>query len=96
MRFDERFIEELKSRLRLSDVVGRSVKLRRQGREFVGLSPFNKEKSPSFFVNDDKGFYHDFSFGNYGEAIDFLQDVELLSFGGGGRLCRPAVVGRRQ
>ncbi len=81
MRFDERFIEELKSRLRLSDVVGRSVKLRRQGREFVGLSPFNKEKSPSFFVNDDKGFYHDFSSGKHGDAIDFLQEVERLSFG---------------
>ncbi len=80
MRFDERFIEELKSRLRLSDVVGRSVKLRRQGREFVGLSPFNKEKSPSFFVNDDKGFYHDFSSGKHGDAIDFLQEVERLSF----------------
>jgi DNA primase len=80
VRFDERFLDELKSRLRLSDVIGRSVKLRRQGREFVGLSPFNKEKSPSFFVNDDKGFYHDFSSGKHGDAIDFLQEVERLSF----------------
>jgi DNA primase len=80
VRFDDRFIEELKSRLRLSDVIGRSVKLRRQGREFVGLSPFNKERSPSFFVNDDKGFFHDFSSGKHGDLISFLQETERLSF----------------
>ena len=60
VRFDERFLDEIKSRLRLSDVIGKTVKLRRQGREYVGLSPFTKEKTPSFFVNDDKGFF-DFS-----------------------------------
>ncbi|HEY1928143.1 MAG TPA: DNA primase [Caulobacteraceae bacterium] len=80
MRFDDRFIDELKSRLRLSDVIGRTVKLRRQGREFVGLSPFNKERSPSFFVNDDKGFFHDFSSGKHGDLISFLQETERLSF----------------
>ncbi|NIJ25461.1 DNA primase [Brevundimonas terrae] len=80
MRFDERFIEELKARLRPSDVIGRSVKLKRQGREFVGLSPFAKEKSPSFFVNDDKGFFHDFSSGKHGDIISFLQETERLSF----------------
>src|SRR5579883_929921 len=80
MRFDDRFLEELKSRLRLSDVIGKTVKLRRQGREFVGLSPFNKEKSPSFFVNDDKGFFHDFSSGKHGDLISFLQETERLSF----------------
>src|SRR6185369_6966660 len=79
-RFDERFLEEIKSRLRLSDVIGRTVKLRRQGREFVGLSPFNKEKSPSLFVNDDKGFFHDFSSGKNGDLITFLQETERLSF----------------
>ncbi|MDQ3125019.1 MAG: CHC2 zinc finger domain-containing protein, partial [Pseudomonadota bacterium] len=61
MRFTDQFIDELKGRLRPSDVIGRTVKLKRQGREYVGLSPFSKEKSPSFFVNDDKGFFHDFS-----------------------------------
>ncbi len=80
MRYDERFLEEIKSRLRLSDVIGRTVKLRRQGREYVGLSPFNKEKSPSFFVNDDKGFFHDFSSGKHGDLISFLQETERLSF----------------
>ena len=80
MRFDDRFLDELKSRLRLSDVIGKTVKLRRQGREFVGLSPFNKEKSPSFFVNDDKGFFHDFSSGKHGDLISFFQETERLSF----------------
>ncbi len=79
-RLDERFLDELKGRLRLSDVIGRSVKLRRQGREWVGLSPFGKEKSPSFFVNDDKGFFHDFSSGKHGDLIGFLQETERLSF----------------
>jgi len=80
VRFDERYIEELKSRLRPSDVIGRTVKLKRQGREWVGLSPFTKEKSPSFFVNDDKGFFHDFSSGKHGDVISFLQETERLSF----------------
>ena len=80
MRFGEDFLEELKSRLRPSDVIGRSVKLRRQGREFAGLSPFNQEKTPSFFVNDEKGFYHCFSSGKHGDIISFLQETEGLSF----------------
>ena len=80
MRFDERFLDEIKSRLRLSDVIGRTVKLRRQGREYVGLSPFSKEKTPSFYVNDDKGFFHDFSSGKHGDLVSFLQETERLSF----------------
>jgi DNA primase len=80
VRYDDRFLEELKSRLRLSDVIGKTVRLRRQGREFVGLSPFAKEKTPSFFVNDDKGFFHDFSSGKHGDLITFLQETERLSF----------------
>jgi DNA primase len=80
VRFDDGFLEELKSRLRLSDVIGKTVRLRRQGREFVGLSPFTKEKTPSFFVNDDKGFFHDFSSGKHGDLITFLQETERLSF----------------
>ncbi|AZS20266.1 MULTISPECIES: DNA primase [unclassified Caulobacter] len=80
MRFDDRFLEELKSRLRPSDVIGKSVKLRRQGREYAGLSPFTKEKSPSFFVNDEKGFYHCFSSGKHGDIISFLQETERLTF----------------
>ncbi len=80
MRFDEHFLDELKTRLRPSEVIGKSVKLRRQGREWVGLSPFTKEKSPSFYVNDIKGFFHDFSSGKHGDIISFVQETERLSF----------------
>jgi len=80
MRFGEHFMEELKARIRVSDVVGRYVKLKRQGREYAGLSPFTNEKTPSFFVNDEKGFYHCFSSGKHGDAISFLMEVEGLSF----------------
>src|ERR1700743_2019109 len=80
VRFDDRFLDEVKSRLRLSDVIGRTVKLRRAGREYVGLSPFAKEKTPSFYVNDEKGFFHDFSSGKHGDLISFLQETERLSF----------------
>ena len=79
-RFDERFLDELKARIRPSDLIGKSVKLRRQGREYAGLSPFTKEKSPSFFVNDEKGFYHCFSSGKHGDVISFLQETERLTF----------------
>ncbi len=80
MRFDDAFLDELKSRVRLSDLIGKTVKLRRQGREYVGLSPFTKERTPSFFVNDDKGHFFDFSSGKNGDAITFLQETERLSF----------------
>jgi DNA primase len=80
MRFTDGFIDELKARLRPSEVIGKRVPLKKQGREWAGLSPFAKEKSPSFFVNDDKGFYHCFSSGKHGDIISFLQDTERLSF----------------
>jgi len=80
MSFPKSFLDELKNRIRVSDVVGRRVKLTRRGREFVGLSPFNNEKTPSFTVNDDKQFYHCFSTGEHGDAIKFLEKTENLSF----------------
>jgi len=80
MRFGESFLDELKSRVRPSDVIGKHVKLKRQGREFAGLSPFTNERTPSFFVNDNKGFYHCFSSGKHGDAISFLMEIEGLSF----------------
>ena len=80
MRFDDHFLDELKTRLKPSEVIGKTVKLRRQGREYVGLSPFTKEKTPSFYVNDLKGFYHDFSSGKHGDIISFVQETERLSF----------------
>jgi len=80
MAFGDAFIEELKGRLRLVDVIGRRVKLQKRGREWVGLSPFNKEKTPSFYVNEDKGFYHCFSSGQHGDIIAFVMQIEGLSF----------------
>src|ERR1700704_2787771 len=80
MRFTPQFLEELRARLPVSEVVGRRVKLKKAGREFKGLSPFQQEKSPSFTVNDQKGFYHDFSSGKHGDIISFLMETEGLGF----------------
>src|SRR5262252_6067767 len=80
MRFTSQFLDELKARLPVSEVVGRRVRLVRAGREFKGLSPFNKEKTPSFFVNDQKQAWFDFSSGKNGSIFDFLMLTEGLSF----------------
>jgi DNA primase len=80
MRFSPQFLDELKARLPVSEVVGRRVKLKKAGREWKGLSPFQQEKSPSFFVNDQKGFYHDFSSGKHGNIFDFVMETEGLTF----------------
>ncbi|MEM9704762.1 MAG: DNA primase [Pseudomonadota bacterium] len=79
-RFTPEFLDELKSRIRPSDLIGRTVKLKKQGNEFAGLSPFTTEKTPSFFVNDKKGFYHCFSSGRHGDVIKFLQETQNLPF----------------
>jgi DNA primase len=80
MRFTSQFLDELKVRLPVSEVVGRRVKLVRSGREFKGLSPFNKEKTPSFFVNDQKQAWFDFSSGKNGSIFDFVMESEGVSF----------------
>src|ERR1700734_252624 len=80
MRFTPEFLEELRARLPVSEVVGRRVKLKKAGREWKGLSPFQQEKSPSFTVNDQKGFYHDFSSGKHGDIISFLMETEGVGF----------------
>lgn len=80
MRFTPDILDEIRARVPVSEVVGRRVKLRRQGREFAGLSPFTNEKTPSFTVNDQKGFYHCFSSGQHGDIFTFLMETEGLSF----------------
>jgi DNA primase len=80
MRFTPQFLEDLRARLPVSEVVGRRVKLKRAGREFKGLSPFQQEKTPSFTVNDQKQFYHDFSTGKHGNIFDFVMETEGVSF----------------
>lgn len=80
MRFPPSFLDELKARLPVSEVVGKRVKLKRAGREWKGLSPFQQEKTPSFTVNDQKQFYYDFSSGKHGNIFDFVMETEGVSF----------------
>ena len=75
-----RFVEELRSRLSLADIVGKRVKLTSKGREHSGLCPFHNEKTPSFTVNEDKGFYHCFGCGAHGDMIKFVMDTEKMPF----------------
>ncbi len=81
MKYPRSYLDEIGQRLKVSDVVGSVVKLSKRGKEFVGLSPFTNEKTPSFTVNDEKGFYHCFSSGEHGGIFDFLVKVEKLTFG---------------
>lgn len=80
MRFSPEFIDRLRAQVVVSQVVGRRVALKRHGREHQGLCPFHKEKTPSFTVNDEKGFYHCFGCGAHGDAIRFLTDYEGLPY----------------
>src|ERR1700722_14442100 len=80
MRFPDSFLDEIRERLPVSEVVRRRVQLKKQGREWRGLSPFNKERTPSFYVNDQKGFYHDFSSGKHGDIFGFVMETEGLPF----------------
>ncbi|MDI4238840.1 DNA primase [Bradyrhizobium sp. Arg237L] len=80
MRFTPQFLDELRARLPVSEVVGKRVRLKRAGKEWKGLSPFQQEKTPSFTVNDQKGFYHDFSSGRHGNIFDFVMETEGVSF----------------
>jgi len=80
MAIPAHFLEELKSRVGLADVIGKRVKLTRKGREHTGLCPFHKEKTPSFTVNEDKGFYHCFGCQAHGSVFDFVMETEGLEF----------------
>lgn len=80
MRFTPQFLDELKARLLVSEVVGRRVKLKKAGREWKGLSPFQQEKTPSFFVNDEKQAWFDFSSGKNGSIFDFIMQTDGVDF----------------
>jgi DNA primase len=80
MAFSPRFLDEIKNRAGLAEVVGRRVRLIKKGREFQGLCPFHNEKTPSFTVNEDKGFYHCFGCGEHGSIFDFVMKTSNLSF----------------
>ena len=80
MTFTPQFLDEIRTRLPCSEVVGRRVKLVRKGREHSGLCPFHNEKTPSFTVNDDKGFFHCFGCGAHGDVIGFTMRIDNLQF----------------
>src|SRR2546429_8942198 len=80
MAFPPGFLDELRSRVPLGDLVGRRVRLTRRGREQAGLCPFHNEKTPSFYVVEDKGFFHCFGCGAHGDAIGYLMRAENLDF----------------
>ena len=80
MTFPPQFLDEIRTRVPLEGVIGKRVRLTRRGRELIGLCPFHKEKTPSFTVNEDKGFFHCFGCGEHGDVIGFVMRDEGLSF----------------
>lgn len=80
MSFSPHFLDEVRARVGIAGIVGKRVGLKRAGRELMGLCPFHKEKSPSFTVSEEKGFYHCFGCGAHGSVFDFLMQTENLSF----------------
>ena len=81
MKYPKEYLDEIKLRLKVSQVVGKSIQLKKRGKEFIGLSPFKNEKSPSFTINDEKEFYHCFSSGEHGNIFDFLMKTKSIGFG---------------
>ena len=80
MKFSTETLNEIKDKISVSQVVEKTVQLKKRGKEFVGLSPFTKERTPSFTVNDEKQFYHCFSTNKHGDIFTFLVEVGGLSF----------------
>ena len=81
MKYPKEYLDEIKLRLKVSQVVGKSVQLKKRGKEFMGLSPFKNEKNPSFTVSDEKEFYHCFSSGEHGNIFDFIMKTKSIGFG---------------
>ena len=81
MKYPKEYLDEIKTRLKVSTVVSKTVSLKKRGKEFVGLSPFKTEKTPSFTVNDEKEFYHCFATSEHGNIFDFVIKTQNLKFG---------------
>ena len=81
MKYPKEYLDEIKTRLKVSTVVSKSVSLKKRGKEYVGLSPFKNEKTPSFTVNDEKEFYHCFATSEHGNIFDFVMKTQNLRFG---------------
>ena len=80
MKYPKEYLDEIKTRLKVSAVVSKTVSLKKRGKEFVGLSPFKNEKTPSFTVNDEKEFYHCFATSEHGNIFDFVMKTQNLKF----------------
>ena len=81
MKYPKEYLDEIKTRLKVSTVVSKSVSLKKRGKEYVGLSPFKNEKTPSFTINDEKEFYHCFATSEHGNIFDFVMKMQNLKFG---------------
>tara|TARA_S200000501_G_scaffold237478_1_gene222623 strand:- start:4184 stop:5953 length:1770 start_codon:yes stop_codon:yes gene_type:complete len=81
MKYPKEYLDEIKVRVKVSTIVSKTISLKKRGKEFIGLSPFKNEKTPSFTVNDEKEFYHCFSTGEHGNVFDFLMKTQNLKFG---------------
>ena len=81
MKYPKEYLDEIKTRLKVSTVVSKTINLKKRGKEYVGLSPFKTEKTPSFTVNDEKEFYHCFSTSEHGNIFDFVMKTQNLKFG---------------
>jgi len=81
MKYPKEYLDEIKTRLKVSSVVSKSVILKKRGKEYVGLSPFKNEKTPSFTVNDEKEFYHCFATSEHGNIFDFIMKTQNFKFG---------------
>ena len=81
MKYPKDYLDEIKLRVKVSQIVSKSVQLKKRGKEFIGLSPFKNEKTPSFTINDEKGFNHCFSSGEHGNIFDFLMKTKSIGFG---------------
>ena len=80
MNFAKDFPEKLRSSILASEVIGKKVRLKKRGKDYLGLCPFHNEKTPSFTVNDQKGFYHCFGCQAHGDIITFVMETERLEF----------------
>ena len=80
MPFSDNLVNTIHDKISLSDYIGRSVNLLKKGNDFIGLCPFHNEKTPSFTVSDDKGFFHCFGCGAHGDIISFVMQKESIDF----------------
>ena len=81
MKYPKEYLDEIKLRLKSLPSSWKDCPTKKRGKEFIGLSPFKNEKTPSFTVNDEKEFYHCFSSGEHGNIFDFLMKTKSIGFG---------------